>query len=326
MNDQQVRIGIIGAGGMGGAHAHAYAQDPRALVCAVMDSDPARAQALADKLQAAAYGSLPEMLCRERPHLVSVCTPPGGHLAATLGALQSGCHVLCEKPLARSGGEAARMVSAARRARRLLVTAFCHRFHEPVVIAREWIAKGVIGQVLQFRNRFAGWIPMEGRWFSDPALAGGGSIIDTSIHSIDLFRYLVGDPATVSARTATMVQPIKVEDSSLVLLQTAEGAIGSIEACWSSPVSGAVIEIYGCQGTIIVDYGEPGPRYLRRGGKRWRRVRAAGPDRFVMQARHMLDCVTGVRQPLVTGEDGLWAARVADAAYRSVKEQVWVAP
>jgi len=323
MAEKSVRIGIIGCGGMGHAHATAYRSDARARIIAVADTDRSRAQALAEKLGARAYRGHQQMLRRERLDAVSVCTPPVAHLEATLAALDAGCHVLCEKPMALNAAQAARMVKRARTRRRLLIAAFCHRFHEPVAIARRLISEGRIGQVLQFRNRFAGMIPMEGKWFSNPELAGGGAIIDTSIHSIDLFRYLVGDPASVSARLATMVQEIRVEDSSMILLQTADGVMGSIEACWSSPVTGAVIEIYGSQGTVIVDY-ETGVRYRTTAMKLWRRPRLSGLDRFTLQARHFLDCALGEREPVVTGHDGWMAARIADAAYKSVRQKVWV--
>jgi len=321
---EQVRIGIIGCGGMGSVHAGAWQADPRAQIVAVTDSARSRAEALAARTGAQPYGDLERMLIEQRLDLVSVCTPPAGHLPAARQALQAGCHVLCEKPLARTATEAQQMVEAAGQAGRLLVTAFCHRFHQPVTQMREWIQAGKIGRVLQFRNRFAGWIPMEGKWFSDPDLAGGGAIIDTSIHSIDLFRYLVGDPTSVAACIATMVQAIAVEDSSLLLLQTAEGAIGSIEACWSSPVSESTIEVYGSEGTAFYNYSEPGARYRTREMPEWQQVPMTGPDRFVLQARHMLDCVLGIRQPLVSGEDGLWAARISDAAYQAARKQVCV--
>jgi predicted dehydrogenase len=320
---ERVRIGIIGSGGMGHAHANAYSGDARARIVAVADTDKARARALGEKAGAKAYSDLARMLGKERLDAASVCTPPAGHLQATLAALDAGCHVLCEKPMALNAAQAERMVKRAAARRRLLIAAFCHRFHEPNLVAKRLIGEGRIGKVLQFRNRFAGMIPMEGKWFSDPKVAGGGAIIDTSIHSIDLFRYLVGDAVSVSARLATMIQPIKVEDSSMLLLQTADGAIGSIEACWSSPVSGAMIEIYGSQGTLIVDY-ETGLRYRTTAMKAWRRPKLTGPDRFTAQARHFLDCVLGERDPIVTGRDGWMAARIADAAYASAKQRVWV--
>ena len=320
---EQVRIGIIGCGGMGHAHASAYGADPRGRIVAVADSDKGRAQALGESTGAKPYADAGRMLTKERLDAVSVCTPPAAHLEATLAALDGGCHVLCEKPLAMNGAQAGRMGKRAAARERLLVTAFCHRFHEPNLEAKRLIGEGRMGKVLQFRNRFAGMISMEGRWFGERKVSGGGTIIDTSIHSIDLFRYLVGDAVSVSARLATMVQPIKVEDGSMILLQTADGVMGSIEACWSSPVSGAVVEVYGSQGTLIVDY-ETGLRYRTAAMKSWRRPKLSGPDRFILQARHFLDCVLGEREPMVTGRDGWMAARIADAAYRSVKEKVWV--
>lgn len=325
MSGKQAKICVVGAGGMGNTHAQAFAGDPRAILAAVVDPDQPRAEKLAVAAGAVAYAQLGQALREHQPDVVTVCTPPALHEEPVLQALAAGCHVLCEKPLACRAAQATRMTAAARAAGRLLVTAFCHRFHEPVMQAREWIRAGRIGRVLQFRNRFAGLIPMEGKWFADPVMAGGGAILDTSIHSIDLFRYLVGDPVSVSARTATMVQRVDVEDSSIVLLQTADGAMGSIEACWSSPVSSSVIEVWGSEGTIVVEYADPCVARLRRADMpEWETAAMAGPDRFTLQARHLLDCVQGRREPLVTGDDGLWAARIADAAYESVAKQAWV--
>ena len=102
-----------------------------------------------------------------------------------------------------------------------------------------------------FRNRFGGKMDMTRVWFSNPEVSGGGTIPDTSIHSIDLFRYLVGNPIKVAAATAKADSRYRVEDTSLILLQTRDGAIGSIEASWSSAGSANVIEIYGTDGAVI---------------------------------------------------------------------------
>jgi predicted dehydrogenase len=303
---------------MGRTHAAAYQSDGRAELVGFVDVDRKRAAELAERFGGRAYTGLARMLRRERPQAVSVCTPPDSHMEATLAALQAGAHVLCEKPLAMTAAQGRKMVAGARRSGRFLLTAFRHRFYGPVMRAKELIETGRLGDILMFRNRFAGAINMEGRWFGDKKVSGGGSIIDTSIHSIDLFRFLVGEPSLAAACTATLAQNITVEDSSAILLQTAGGTIGVIEACWSSPISDNVIQIYGSEGAAFVDYSRGDVRYRAGGMKVWRASRF--PDAtFQAEVSHFLDCVLGLACPVVTGEDGLRAMVIAEAAYRSAR-------
>jgi predicted dehydrogenase len=320
----RVRVGIIGCGGMGGTHAAAYQSDGRAELVAFVDVERARARQLAKKFGGRAYTELAEMLERQRPEAVSICTPPNSHMEAALAGSKATAHVLCEKPLAMTAAQARRMTAAAKRSRRLLLTGFRHRFYGPVVGAKELIDSGKLGDILMFRNRFAGLIDMQGRWFGDKKVSGGGSIIDTSIHSIDLFRFLVGEPSLVAACSATLGQNIEVEDSSAILLQTAEGAIGVIEACWSSPFSDSVIQIYGSKGAAFVDYSRGELRHRSGDMKRWRAARFPEAT-FQSEVSHFLDCVLGLASPIVTGEDGLRAMMIADAAYRSVRRGTWEA-
>jgi len=324
VNTAPLRIGIVGCGGMGSTHARAYQTDARALVAACADSDESRAQNLAASLNATAYSDAEAMMREQDLHAVSICTPPNSHERFALAAFEHGLHVFCEKPLALSAEQAARMVDAARSAGRLLMTAFCHRFHPTVMAAKRLLDSGRLGRILMWRNRFAGKINMAGRWFSDTAMSGGGTIIDTSVHSIDLFRFMVGEPVSVSARAATLGEDMPVEDTSALLLQTEKGSIGVIEACWTSPHSPNVIETYGSNGVAIVDYASDTARYRIGAMKRWTTAKSSGPDRFTAEIRHFIDCVLGESEPLVTGEDGLKAARIIDAAYESVRQKCWV--
>lgn len=305
---------------MGSVHARAYQADGRAVVVACADANESRARELAQSLNATAYSDAAAMFREQDLRAVSICTPPSSHEEIALAAFERALHVFCEKPLALNAEQAARMVDAACDAGRILMTAFCHRFQPTVLAAKRLLDSGRLGKVLMWRNRFAGKINMEGRWFSDVSLSGGGTIIDTSVHSIDLFRFMVGEPTSVSAGAATLGGELAVEDTSALLLQTETGAIGIIEACWASPHSPSVIEVYGSSGTAIVDYSADRTRYRTDDMKQWRTARAQGPDRFTAEIRHFIDCVLGRAQPIVTGEDGLKAARIVDAAYESVRQ------
>lgn len=308
-----MKIGIIGCGGIAGQHVMAYKACEDVEIAAGADVDIQRATGVAGPDHA--YTSLHEMLAKEKLDAVSVCTPPKFHRDAVCAALESGLPVLCEKPLGFNADAARAIVECADRTGKLLVTAFCHRFHEPVVKAKEMIKSGKIGKVIMFRNRFGGKADMTTVWFSNPEISGGGTLPDTSIHSIDLFRYLVGDPIKVAGALARADQRYKVEDCSVVLVQTRDGAIGTIEASWTSPGSMNIIEIYGTEGAVVVDYFKSGIRYFLAATGQWEEKENEGPDRFTLQARHFVDCIRNGSKPIVDGRDGLRANEIVDAVF-----------
>lgn len=308
-----MRVGIIGCGGIAGMHIAAYKGIDGVEIAAATDVDLERAVKVAGK--AHAYTDVNQMLSSEKLDGVSVCTPPKFHKDVVCTALNAGVHVLCEKPLAMNAKEGREMVECAQKAGKLLITAFCHRFHEPVVKARQMIQTGKIGKVVAFRNRFGGRADMTQVWFSNPDISGGGTIPDTSVHSIDLFRYLVGDPVKVAGYIETTDRRYKVEDASTIMLQTTDGAMGTIEASWSTPGSANVIEIYGTDGAIVIDYTLPHLKVMEAGKNEWQEIPNENPDRFRDQAKHFVDCVTNGSKPIVDGTDGLRAMEIIDAVY-----------
>jgi predicted dehydrogenase len=325
MTNTKTRIGIIGVGGIAYCHMNGYAADRRVEIVGLADVDADRARRAASQFGGRAYNDAAAMLDAERPDAVSICTPPVAHRPAALQCIARGVRVFCEKPLAYSAADAREMVEAAARQGVLLMTAFCHRFHEPVVQAKALIAKGCLGRVFMYRNRFGGMISMEDKWFGRRAIAGGGALLDTSIHSADLFRFLVGEVVNISAAVDTFVQKVDVEDSAALLLRAAGGAIGVIEASWSTPYGDNLIEVYGEKGAAIVDYDNNLLRYRVGDMKRWRKVRPAGPDRFTLETRHFVDCVRGEAQPQVTGADGLKAQLIIEAGYQAAAQGTHVA-
>lgn len=186
------------------------------------------------------------------------------------------------------------------------------------MMTKELIESGKLGPVLMFRNRFGGKADMGGSWFGDKEIAGGGVIMDTSVHSIDLFRYLVGDIKNVSAKMVRHDQKLTVEDMAILLLESADGAIGTIEGSWATPASANVIEVYGHNGAAFVDYSGCFRYFIESEGD-WVIPQLTKPGRFVLQMAHFLECVREGRQPRVTGEDGLAAMKAIEAAYRSVE-------
>jgi predicted dehydrogenase len=314
-----IRVAVVGCGGIGTVHLERWAQVSGVSLAAVCDADAGAAARAADTYGAASFADWRDAVASD-VDIVDVCTPPNRHAEVALGALDASKHVLCEKPLARTAAEARTIVDRAAARDRLLMTAFCHRFHPPILLAKELIDGGDLGRIVMFRNRFSGhFAGVEDRWFSNPEVAGGGALLDTAIHSIDLFRFLVGEVANADGRIATFNDRLSVEDSAVVVLAAESGAIGVVEASWATPGGRNVVEIYGTAGTCFVDYdsGQVSYRTLDMAFAETREV--GGPDRFLREVSHFADAVRGLVPLAVTGHDGLRANEIAEETYASAR-------
>ncbi len=318
------RVGIVGCGGIAREHAAAYREVGGTVIAGVCDVNPKAAEAFAAETGAKAFPTVEAMLAAVKPEAASVCTPPGTHLAACRPLLAAKVAVLCEKPM-EATEEAARILrDVAAAAGVPFQVAYCHRFHPAILGLKRLIDAGTLGRPLLFRNIFAGALTLAGNHRVDPALAGGGCIADNGSHGIDLFRFLVGDVAAVSAEVANLVQMVPVEDLGLVHLTGPGGVRGELTLSFSLPVAGNWVEWYGTEGTGVVSYwndGAPDLAFRTKGGDAWIPVDvSAAPERFAGEIGHFLACVREGRPPRVSADDGLATARVVAAAYRSARE------
>ena len=313
----ELHIGLVGCGGIGGTHARSWAKVEGARIVAACDIDVARAEAVVASTGGRAYPNVHALLQSEKLDAIDICTPPGLHSEAALAALGRKVPTLCEKPLARNPDEAREIVDAAEEAGTLLMTAFCHRFQPDVEFVRGLIDDGTLGRVLMFRNRFGTrFAGIEDRWFSEVDVAGGGVLMDTSIHSVDLFRHLVGEVRSASAAVTTFNPAIRrLEDSAIMVLTAENGAIGVIEASWMTPWSANVVEIYGERGAAVISYDTGETKYRCEGAAAWTVAECGDRDRFVEELRHFAAVVRGEATPRVTGSDGLRAVEVIHQAY-----------
>jgi predicted dehydrogenase len=309
----ELKVGIVGCGGIGAVHVKSWAKVEGARFVAACDADGARAEATG----ANAYTDWATMLENEQLDALDICTPPNLHPAIALESLRRGIPTICEKPLARTPDEAREITEAATASGTLLMTAFCHRFHPPVELVRGLIQDGTLGPVVMFRNRFGTRFKgVEDRWFSNPEVAGGGTLMDTSIHSVDLFRYLVGEVSAASAAVGTFNPAIQgLEDSGAMILKAESGAIGVIEASWMTPWSANVVEIYGENGAAVIDYDNGVTRYRLQGDADWTTPDTGDGDRFVKELQHFAAVLRGEGELRVTGQDGLRAVEIIHQAY-----------
>jgi predicted dehydrogenase len=313
-------VGILGA-----AHPHAAAyaaclgRIPGARLVAVADPDPARGAPLAAR-HGARYVRDDDELLRQPLAAVIVCSENARHAGQVMAAAAAGRHVLCEKPLATDLADARRMLAACRRHGVQLQTAFPVRYHPAVAAARAAVAAGRVGRVLAMRGSNRGRMP--GLWFADPALAGGGAVIDHTVHVVDLMRWFTGaEVAEVYAEVDTRFHDLAVDDAAVLSLRFTDGTIASHDPSWSRPAAfptwgDVALEVVGSEGVLHV---EPMAQHLDHYSERaGRLVHAAwGDDWDPLMVQDFVDAVATGRPVAVTGEDGLRALEVAIAAYRS---------
>jgi predicted dehydrogenase len=223
-----VRVAVIGAG-IGAAHVEAYCANAALYrVAVVCDLDPARAAKVAGSVGAAAETSYEVVLRRDDIDLIDICLPPSLHADAIEQALQSGRHVLCEKPLVGSLREVQRIQQVAVSVGRAVVPVYQYRYGKGLARLRRLIAAGVAGKPLVASiethwNRLPPYyeVPWRGR----KATELGGAIISHAIHAHDLLTFTLGPARRVFARLATLVNPVETEDCAAITLEMASGAL-----------------------------------------------------------------------------------------------------
>ena len=254
MNKILLRAGIIGCGGIARAHVAAY-QANNIQITAIADINPEAAKVMAEGLDAAIFSSAQELLESGKVDMVSICTPPVAHETDAVCALANGVHVLLEKPAAHNLDAAEKIKKAADKSNAKLMVAFRHRFIPAVVKMKEMISAGLIGKPVFMHNTFCGpAFFMKDKWFSKKAVAGGGSMLDTSSHSVDIFRFLIGEVIEQNAVYHTHFDGTDVEDAAIISLKADNGTIGALTSSWVTGRDKADILIMGQKAKLEYTY------------------------------------------------------------------------
>lgn len=245
------------------AHQHAvgYAgclnADPLAELVVIADPNVERGQAAAEQFATTWVADYREVIARDDIDAVVICSENSLHHEHTIASANAGKHVLCEKPLATSVEDAREMVDACARAGVKLQTAFPVRFNTPTVALRDAIRSEQIGKVLAIAARNPGTCP--GDWFVDPELAGGGAVIDHTVHVVDALRWIFDAEFTeVYAEIDTRIHDIPADDTGLLMLRMDNGIRVSLDTTWSRPSNwpiwgGVTMEVIGERGVLSLD-------------------------------------------------------------------------
>jgi len=246
-------------------------------------------------------------------------------------ALESGKHVLVEKPLALSLREAEGVLQVAQKARRVLKCGFNHRHFPGIVQAKAWCDQGRLGRLLHVRSRhgICGRSGYEKEWRFKKELAGGGELMDQGLHTLDLARHFLGNFSEVYGKTFTAYWKADVEDNVFALMKTPGQTTAQIHASWTEWRNIFSFEVCGSEAMAVVEglggsYGVHRAKLVRRA---WEgpfveeSLEYPGPDRSWKGEWEAFTSAMGSGSPgdglPGSGEDGVEAMRLVEAIYES---------
>lgn len=336
MAGEKVRIAIVGAGRIGAQHVGHVAEASDAAIHSITDPTPAGA-ALAARHGVPHFADLGGMLAAGRPDGVILATPNRLHVPQALEVIAAGIPVLVEKPIADDVAAGERLVAAARASRVPLLVGH-HRRHNPLVAeARSIIGSGTLGRVIAVHAYF--WVRKPPSYFEAPwqRMAGAGPLLINFIHDIDLLRHFCGEVEAVQAFTSHAERGHEVEETAVVTLRFASGALGTITTSdaiaspWSWEMSASENRAFPRADQIFMTIGGteaslavPSLEVWRHSGANdWlkpleaRRVAIPEQNPLRRQIAHFARVIRDGEAPLVTGEDGLNNLRVVAAVKRA---------
>ena len=319
-----MRAGIFGVGHV---HSESYVGNLRASAgvefVGASEQDTRMLEEWTARHGAAGFASDDELIAAGVDFGI-VCSPTNAHLPTVERMAAAGVHILCEKPLATNAADAKRIVDVCDEAGVMLMTAFPMRFSPSLATGAKWIRDGRIGDVLAITGTNRGHLPTDyAPWFADPVLAGGGAVMDHTVHLADVMRWWLGDePNEVYAETNKILHPeVAVETGGLVTLGFSDGVFATIDCSWSRPDNyptwgGLEIEVVGSDGVFTIDAFAQRFDVWSKGTTSWIDW---GSDTNQLMIDHFAGAVRGDHPLAVSGQDGLRATEVALAAYRSAE-------
>lgn len=250
--DKTFGIGIVGCGLIGQKRAKALGVGGRLVACA--DIDVGRAENLAKGSEAKVFADWRALVELPEVDIVVIATLHDSLAEITLAAVGAGKHVLVEKPAARSAAELEPVMAAAKKQGVRVHVGFNHRYHRALRKAKEIFDAGELGELMFIRARYGhgARIGYDKEWRANPALSGGGELIDQGPHLIDLSRWFLGDFAEVQGFAHTYYWDMPVDDNGFMILKTPTQQVAFLHASCTEWKNLFSMEIYGRVGKLDI--------------------------------------------------------------------------
>jgi len=241
----ELKAAVIGVGSMGQNHARVYTELKSTCLVGVADAVPETGRRIGEKYGVPAYTDFRELLEREKPDVVSIAVPTQEHRAVAEVALEAGCHILVEKPIAGTVADGEALIAKAEALGRKLMVGHIVRFSPVIQALKQHLEAGELGRVFQVVCRRIGPFP--------PRIRDVGVVVDLAPHDLDVMRFIIGDEVTrLYAETERRIHTTH-EDMVLGLLRFRNGAAGLLEINWLTPQKVRDVIVLGERGMFRAD-------------------------------------------------------------------------
>lgn len=300
-------MAVIGVGFWGRNHARVFSELEEAELVAVCDVNEERAKDVARKFDVKAYSNTGALLRRSDVEAVSICTWSTMLAKEALKALKAGKHVLVEKPMAANSKQAEILIKTAESENLHLTVGFLMRFIPGIQHTRSYIEEKKLGElVCATSKRVSQW----------PERIGDvGVVKDLAIHDIDIMRFLFGsEPLSVYAKAGAM-RHRRFEDYAHIMLTFEGDKSAFIETNWLTPYKTRNLVVTGSEAIVKLDYITQ--ELIIERADETVQPRIPWQEPLKLELSHFLKCIKGEEKPMITGEDGLKALKIAEAALKS---------
>ena len=327
-----LKVAIVGCGNMAGGYVKAFESlRTRARVAALVDLDEAKARAAAEKFEGAEAATDYRRVL-DTVDAVMLVLPHHLHHPVGMACLAAGKHVLMEKPLANSEQECLDLIAASRKAQRVLMTAYCMRFHPLVVRLKELVDAKAYGDLFQlsiWTEQHTQYPP--GHWATDARLLGGGQLFSHGCHYIDLLLWFLGRPVEGAHLGTNYGTPwMEKEGTSNVAMKFESGALGYHFGTWGAKGSrlgysfhahctGGMIEAQISKGKLIAhpDRSTDPERLADPGAREVVLLESPLGKHVGNEIVHFFDCIENGAPPLTDGPSSLQGLRVIWRLYEA---------
>lgn len=314
-----MKVGIVGAGGMGGVHARQYGKMPD-VEASFYEVDPERAKAYSERTGLRPIESFEKLVAES--DVVDVCLPTDLHLDFGLKVIAAGKALFLEKPVAGTFEDGMKLHDAAEKAGVPYMPGQVVRYFPEFAAGKARVSEGTVGQAFAARTYRGGLAPTgSGSWFMDHSRSGG-VLLDLAIHDFDWLRWTFGEAQMVNARSLGAASG-KGPDYALTVIHFKSGVVSHSESTWMNP-SGfrTAFDVSGSKGVIEFDSRQTQSIRVHNVGKSG----GEGPqapldDPYYRQLRAFVDAVGSGEKPPVTGLDGAMAVGISLAALQSAREK-----
>lgn len=326
---EKTKVAIVGLGGISQVmHLPILSKSKNVELIAICDKDFSKVKNITKKYGIAkGYKEVSTML-DENPEIdaVIVATRTDDHLATSLKCLESGKHLLVEKPIALNSAETAKIVEAADKSKKILMVGMNNRFRTDTMLERNFIKGKELGDVFYVKT---GWLKTQSsdqKWFMDMEKAGGGVFVDNGIVMLDLGLWMLGFPEVKSVSSVNYFHNSKtVEDSNFTFVKFKNGSSLTIEVSWSFVRYGEFFycNVFGTNGSATIN-----PLRINKmvnkqlfdiTPKNIKQSQTVYKQSYENEINYFIGAIRGTHTPISTGKEALSVMQIVDAVYKSAK-------